>query len=87
MTSRVAPKHCALREALGEHELCPGPECSFWEEDGGCTVERLELVDLGHQELLRHLLALRLRLDEARAEGERQEGPSRLRKLLNQDPE
>jgi hypothetical protein len=83
MTSRVTPKHCSLREALGERELCPGPECSFWEEGNGCTVERLDLVDLGHEGLIRHLLELRLRLDEARAEEERGDAPRRFARMLN----
>jgi hypothetical protein len=26
MTSRVTPKQCSLREAVGERELCPGAE-------------------------------------------------------------
>jgi hypothetical protein len=70
MTSRVTAKQCSLREAIGEHELCPGPECAFWEEPDGCLVERLEIVHLGHDELLRHLLQLRLRLDAARTASE-----------------
>ena len=46
MTSRVTPKQCRLREAVGERELCPGETCVFWEGGGavvepGCAIERL----------------------------------------------
>ena len=83
MTSRVSPKLCSLRAVIGERELCPGAECAYWEDGDGCTVERLELAALGHEELARHLLALRARLEQARSEEERREAPRRLARLLN----
>jgi hypothetical protein len=83
MTSRVSPKQCSLHEVLGESERCPGADCAFWEDGGGCTIERLELVDLGHVELARYRLELRTRLEQARAEEERREAPRRLAQLLN----
>ena len=56
MTSRVTPKQCSLREAVGEHEHCPGSACLFWEDGGavvepGCAIERLG-VPLKHQRIL-----------------------------------
>jgi hypothetical protein len=83
MTSRVSPKECSLHLVLGEHERCPGADCAFWESPDGCTIERLELAALGHQELARHLLELRERLEAARTEEERREAPKRLAELLN----
>jgi hypothetical protein len=82
MTSRVSPKLCSLHLALGERERCPGAECAFW-DDRGCAIERLELADLGPRDLARHLLELRRRLEEAKAESERREAPRRLAELLN----
>ena len=83
MTSRVSPKLCSLHAVLGERELCPGAECAFWEDGDGCTVERLELTDLRHEGLARHLLELRAQLERARSEEERREAPRRLARLLN----
>jgi hypothetical protein len=88
MTSRVTPKQCSLREAVGEHELCPGSACLFWEEGGavvepGCAIERLG-VPLKHQpDLARHLLELRLGADEARTAAERRDAHRRFSELLN----
>ena len=83
MTSRVSPKECSLRLVLGERERCPGPGCAYWEDGGGCAIERLELTGLGHRDLARHLLELRERLEVARAEEERREAPRRFAQLLN----
>jgi hypothetical protein len=88
MTSRVAPRRCSLRAAVGEHELCPGHDCAFWEDGGavvaaGCAIERLG-VPVGRQpELARHLLDLRLTLDAARSDAERADAHRRFAKLLN----
>ena len=82
MTSRVSPKLCSLHLVLGERERCPGADCAYW-DDRGCAIERLELTHLGHQELARHLLELRTRLEDARAESERRAAPRRLAELLN----
>jgi hypothetical protein len=82
MTSRVSPKTCSLHAVLAERELCPGADCAFWEADA-CTIERLELHRLRNAELARHLLELRGRLAEARAEAEVRDAPRRFAQLLN----
>src|SRR6266540_5325444 len=43
-----AAKLCALQDAAGRVEACPGEGCPFWEEggavlEGGCAIERLSL--------------------------------------------
>jgi hypothetical protein len=69
MTDRL----CALQDAVGRVEACPGARCPFWEPGGaviagGCLIERLTL-DLGRRPGLCHyLLELRLALDEGRAD-------------------
>lgn len=88
MTSRVSPKECTLRSAVGERELCPGAGCAFWEPGGavvepGCAIERLGIPVQGHHDLARHLLDLRLRLEEARDEAERRDAHRRFSELLN----
>ena len=88
MTSRVTPKRCSLREAVGEQELCPGVGCAFWEQGGavvepGCAIERLGVPVQQHRDLARHLLELRLRLDEARTGAERRNAHRRFSELLN----
>ena len=88
MTSRVAPKQCSLRAAVGERELCPGSACAFWEGGGsiieaGCAIERLGVPVGRHAELARHLLDLRLALDAARSEAERNDADRRFRRLLS----
>jgi len=88
MTSRVTPKPCSLREAVGEHERCPGGACAFWEDGGavleaGCAIERLSVPVRRHRELARHLLDLRLRVEEARTEVERRDAHRRFAELLN----
>ena len=70
MTSRVSPKRCSLRHAVGESELCPGASCAFWEEggsivDAGCEIERLGIPVDRHRDLARHLLELRLTMETA----------------------
>lgn len=88
MTSRVVPKQCSLRAAVGERELCPGSACAFWEGGGsiieaGCAIERLG-VPVDHQpELARHLLDLRLMLEAARSDQERSDAHRRFRRLLS----
>ena len=42
MTSRVSPKQCSLRRAVGERELCSGSVCAYW-EGGGSIVDNLDL--------------------------------------------
>jgi len=88
MTSRVTPKHCSLREAVGEHELCPGAACAFWEDGGaivgaGCAIERLGVPVQRQADLARHLLELRVRVEEARTESERGDAHRRFSELLN----
>jgi hypothetical protein len=88
MTSRVTPKHCSLRDAVGEHERCPGAACAFWEEGGavveaGCAIERLGIPVQRQRDLARHLLDLRLRVEEARTEVERRTAHRRFSELLN----
>jgi hypothetical protein len=87
MTSRVTPKECSLRSAVGEHEQCPGARCAFWDDDAGaleqnCTVERLR-IPLEVHALARHLLDMRLRLEEAGADAEQRDAPRRFAELLN----
>jgi hypothetical protein len=88
MTSRVSPKLCNLREAVGERELCPGPECAFWEDGGsiieaGCEIERLSIPVDRHRDLARHLLDLRLAVEDARTHAERADAHRRFAELLN----
>jgi hypothetical protein len=88
MTSRVTPKQCSLRVAVGEHEVCPGHDCAFWEPGGavveaGCAIERLAVPVALRPDLARHLLDLRLRLERARDETERQRAHRRFSELLN----
>jgi hypothetical protein len=88
MTSRVTPKQCSLREALGKQEPCPGATCLFWEESGavvelGCAIERLGVPVQERPDLARHLLDLRLRADELRTAAERCDAHRRFSELLN----
>lgn len=88
MTSRVSPKKCTLRGAVGEREVCPGPTCAFWEQGGavlepGCQIERLGIPVAHHSDLARHLLELRLRVEEARDEAARRAAQRRFSELLN----
>jgi hypothetical protein len=88
MTSRVTPKQCSLRVALGERELCPGEACVFWEEGGavlepGCAVERLEIPIRRQRDLARHLLDLRLTVEATRSDAERARAYRRFAELLN----
>jgi hypothetical protein len=90
MTSRGRPHECTLRAALGEHERCPGASCAFWEPGGaalepGCAIERLSIPVHRHRELARHLLDLRLRLEEARDEAERRDAHRRFAELVDLD--
>jgi hypothetical protein len=87
MTSRVTPKECSLRVAVGERERCPSARCAFWDDDAGavdasCTIERLQ-IPLEVPELAQHLLALRLRLEDVRNDAERRDAPRRFAELLN----
>ena len=88
MTSRVTPKRCSLREAVGEQELCPGSSCLFWEKGGavvepGCAIERLGVPVKERRDLAIHLLELRIRADEVRTAAERRDAQRRLSELLN----
>ena len=88
MTSRVTPKLCSLREAVGEHERCPGATCAFWEAggavvEGGCAIERIGVPVRRQRDLARHLLDLRLRVEEARTGAERRDAHRRFAELLN----
>jgi hypothetical protein len=88
MTSRVTPKQCSLREAVGQREVCPGGRCAFWEDGGavieaGCEIERLAPPIARNRELARHLLELRLALEAARSESERSDARRRFAVLLN----
>jgi hypothetical protein len=88
MTSRVSPKRCGLRHAVGESELCPGASCAFWEEGGsivaaGCEIERLGIPVDRDRELASHLLELRLTMEAAREAAERADARRRFAELLN----
>lgn len=88
MTSRVTPKLCSLRQAVGEEERCPGGSCPFWEQGGavlepGCAIERLDVPIGRRPDLARHLLDLRLRLEEIRDERARADAHRRFSELLN----
>jgi hypothetical protein len=88
MTSRVTPKQCTLREAVGERERCPGARCAFWEPGGAivepaCAIERLGLPVQRNRALARHLLDLRLQLEAARDEQEQRDAHRRFSELLN----
>ena len=88
MTSRITPKPCSLRDAVGEHERCPGSPCAFWEAGGavveaGCAVERLGVPVQRQRDLARHLLDLRLRLEGVRTEVEQRAAQRRFAELLN----
>ena len=88
MTSRITPKPCSLRDAVGEHERCPGSACAFWEAGGavvqpGCAIERIGVPVRRQRELARHLLELRLQLERVRTAVERRDGHRRFAELLN----
>ncbi len=88
MTSRVSPKQCSLRAAVGERELCPGAVCAFWEEGGsileaGCAIERLGIPVQHQPEFARRLLDLRLAVEQARSDAERADAHRRFAELLN----
>ena len=88
MTSRVSPKLCSLRAAVGEREMCPGSACAFWEDGGsiieaGCAIERLGIPIDWHRELCPHLLDLRSALEAARSDAERADAHRRFNELLN----
>ena len=92
MTSRVSPKQCSLRQAVGEREVCPGGACAFWEDggsilDAGCAIERLGVPIARRRDLARHLLDLRVSVEEAQTEAERRDGYRRFSELLNRNPE
>ena len=59
-------KACALQDAVGRVEACPGVRCPFWDAQGiGCVIAPVE-IELPHQPALaQHLLALRMQLDSA----------------------
>ena len=70
-----AAKPCALQDAAGRVEACPGEGCPFWEEggavlEGGCAIERLSLDLARRPELAQYLLEIRLGLDRARRGGD-----------------
>lgn len=70
-----AAKSCALQDAAGRVEACPGEGCPFWEEggavlEGGCAIERLSLDLARRPELTQYLLEIRLGLDRARRGGD-----------------
>jgi hypothetical protein len=88
MTSSVSPKQCSLRRAVGEREACPGHSCAFWEDGGsvleaGCEIDRLGVPIDRSLELARHLLDLRLAMDDARTCSERADARRRFAELLN----
>ena len=92
MTSRISPKECSLRAAVGEHELCPGHECAFWEDggavvSGGCAIERLGVPVERRPDLARHLVDLRLTLESVRSAAERADAHRRFTELLNLNPD
>ena len=87
MTSRVTPKQCSLRVAVGEREQCPGAACAFWDDrvaahEERCTIERLR-IPIEVTALAQHLLDLRLRLEDVRVDAERGDSHRRYAELLN----
>jgi hypothetical protein len=78
----VEPKACALQDAVGRFELCPGETCSFWEPggavvEGGCVFERLHVDLRGPADVLAYLLI------DLRASGEAAEAkPAQLKEKL-----
>lgn len=83
MTSRVSPKECSLRAAVAERELCPGARCAFWTQRDGCELEHLHVPVAEHPALARHLLDLRLAVEDARDEVELAGARRRFAELLN----
>jgi hypothetical protein len=88
MTSRVSPKQCSLRAAVGDHELCPGSTCAYWEAGGaiveaGCVIERLGVPIDQDSELARLLLDIRLAIEAARSDAERADAHRHFAELLN----
>jgi hypothetical protein len=81
MTSRVTPKPCSLRAAVGERELCPGEACVLWED--GCAVEILHIPVDRDRDLARHLLDLRVAVESARADTERADAYRHFAELRN----
>lgn len=71
----TAAKRCALQDAAGRVEACPGTGCPFWEEggavlEGGCAIERLSLNLARRPELAQYLLGVRLGLARPRRRGD-----------------
>lgn len=69
----MTDRPCALQNAVGRAEACPGARCPFWEAGGavlagGCLIERLRLDLERRPDLCHHLLELRLAFDEGRAD-------------------
>jgi hypothetical protein len=59
-----SPRWCALHEAVGEHEPCPGSSCGLWHDDG-CVLESVALELKRAPAVSRHLLGLRTALEGA----------------------
>ena len=62
---------CTLEAALGGHEPCPGPACSFWTDVRGredCVIGDLAREISTRPAVAAHLLRLRDELDRRRRE-------------------
>lgn len=66
---------CALHQAVGTIEACPGSSCPFWEEGGavvepGCAFERLGLEFESRPGMARWLLGVRRGFEGTRPDEE-----------------
>jgi hypothetical protein len=79
-------KACALQDAVGRVEACPGVRCPFWDAQGiGCVIAPVELELPRQPALAQHLLALRTQLDSARRETQSAAERRLFYRLLNEE--
>jgi len=79
-------KACALQDAVGRVEACPGALCPFWDTQGiGCVIASVEIELPQQPTLAQHLLALRMQLDSARRETETATQRRLFYRLLNDE--
>jgi hypothetical protein len=79
-------KACALQDAVGRVEACPGALCPFWDAEGiGCVIAPVETEIPQQPALAHHLLALRMQLDSARRDTDAATQRRLFYRLLNED--
>jgi hypothetical protein len=79
-------KACALQDAVGRVEACPGMLCPFWDARGiGCVIAPVEIELPQQPALAQHLLALRMQLDSARRHREAATQRPLFHRLLNEE--